>query len=153
MLDTFEETVKCVDGRYKVALPLKNEDAKMSLFDNETCARKRFSVLNHKFEKNLVLKEEYGKVLKCYEDNDNIIQVPLSERESPYPTYYMPHRPVIKDSVSSKIRPVFDASAAGPNGISLNDCLDTDPSLIPDLVEILLSFKKWNIAVLIHINW
>lgn len=48
----------------------------------------------------------------------------------------MPHRPVIRDSISSKVRLVFDASAAGPNGVSLNNCLDSGPSLIPDLVEI-----------------
>ena len=59
----------------------------------------------------------------------------------------MPHRPVIKGNVSSKIRPVFDASAAGPNGISLNDYLESGPSLIPDLVEILLRFRKWNITL------
>ena len=112
------------------------------MLDNENCARKRLSVLNYKFEKNPVLKEEYDKVFKCYEDNNIIVEVPLSERESPYPTYYMPHRPVIKDNVSSKIRPVFDASAAGPNGISLNDCLESGPSLIPDLVEILLRFRR-----------
>ena len=59
----------------------------------------------------------------------------------------IPHRPVIKDSISSKVRPVFDASPAGPNGVSLNNCLDSGPSLIPDLVEILLGFRRWNIAL------
>lgn len=147
VLDTFEETVQYVNDRYEVALPWKNEDAKFSLLDNENCARKRLSVLNYKFEKNPDLKEEYNKVLKSYEENNIIVEVPQSEMESPYPTYYMPHRPVIKDCVSTKIRPVFDASAAGPNGISLNDCLESGPSLIPDLVEILLRFRRWNIAL------
>ena len=76
------------------------------------------SALNYKFEKNPDLKEAYDKVLKCYEENSIIVEVPLSEMESPYPTYYMPHRPVIRDCVTTKVRPVFDASAAGPNGIS-----------------------------------
>ena len=58
MLDTFEQTVKYADGRYEVALTWKNEDDKLSLLDNENCARKRLSVLNYKFEKNPVLKEE-----------------------------------------------------------------------------------------------
>ena len=42
---------------------------------------------------------------------------------------------------------MFDASAAGPNGNSLNDCLESGPSLIPDLVEILLRFRRWNVAL------
>ena len=82
-----------------------------------------------------------------YEKDNIIVEVPHSEIESPYPTYYMPHRPIIRDSISSKVRPVFDASAAGPNGVSLNNCLDSGPSLIPDLVEILLRFRRWNIAL------
>ncbi|KAK4324412.1 hypothetical protein Pmani_004972 [Petrolisthes manimaculis] len=147
VLDTFEETVKYVNGRYEVALPWKSKDARLSLLDNEKCARKRLSVLNYKFEKNPDLKEEYDKVLKGYEDDNIIVEVPLSERKSPYPTFYLPHRPVIRDSISSKVRPVFDASAAGPNGVSLNDCLESGPSLIPDLVEILLRFRRWNIAL------
>lgn len=49
----------------------------------------------------------------------------------------MPHRPVVKEaSVSTKVRPVFDASSPGYNGVSLNDCLHAGPSLIPSLVEI-----------------
>lgn len=152
VLDSFEETVQYVNGRYEVALPWKNEDARLSLLDNEKCARKRLSVLNLKFEKNPDLKDEYDKVLKNYEESNIIVEVPLSEIESPYPTYYMPHRPVIKDCVSTKIRPVFDASAAGPNGISLNDCLESGPSLIPDLVGILLRFRRWNVALTADIS-
>ena len=50
-------------------------------------------------------------------------EVPQSELCSSYPMFYMPHHPVVRDSVSTKIRPVFDASASGPNGMSLNDCI------------------------------
>ena len=120
---------------------------KLSLLDHENCAKKRLSVLNYKFKKNPVLKEEFDQVFKCYEGNNIIVEVPLSERESPYLTNYMPHRPLIEDNVSSKIRSVFDASAAGPNGISLNDGLESGPSLIPDLVEILLRFRRWDIVL------
>lgn len=147
VLENFEDSVQFVDGRYEVALPWKNEDVKLKLLDNENVARKRLSVLNYKFVKNPDLKEAYDEVLKGYEENGIVVEVPLSEMESPYPTYYMPHRPVIRECVSTKIRPVFDASAAGPNGISLNNCLESGPSLIPDLVEILLRFRRWNVAL------
>ena len=115
--------------------------------NNENQARKRLSVLNRKFDQDPNLKLEYDKILASYEQDNVIIEVPDHELLSPYPTFYLPHRPVVKDSGSSKVRPVFDASATGSNGVSLNDCLDPGPSLLPDLVEILLRFRRWNIAL------
>ncbi|XP_076037863.1 uncharacterized protein LOC143023227 [Oratosquilla oratoria] len=147
VLDKFEDSVKFVDGRYEVALPWKSDVSKLSLLKNETGARKRLATLNSKFERNPSLRIEYDKVLKSYEDSNIIEEVPQSEMEGPYPIYYLPHRPVIKECVSSKIRPVFDASAVGSNGVSLNDCLESGPSLIPDLVEILLRFRRWKIGL------
>lgn len=147
VFNTFEETVQHVDGRYEVALPWKNDEAKLSLLNNESSARKRLSVLNYKLEKNPTLKDAYDEVFKSYEERGIIVEVPVSELEGPYPTYYMPHRPVVRECISTKVRPVFDASAAGPNGFSLNDCLESGPSLIPDLVEILLRFRRWNVAL------
>lgn len=103
--------------------------------------RKRLSVLYPE------LKEAYDQVLKSYEENGIIVGVPLSVMVSPDPTYYMPHRPVIREYISTKMRPMFNASAPGSNSISPNDCLESGSSLIPDLVEILLKFRKWNVAL------
>ncbi|XP_076030380.1 uncharacterized protein LOC143018676 [Oratosquilla oratoria] len=147
VLDNFEKSVKFVDGGYEVVLPWKSDVSKLSLLDNETGARRRLATLYSKFERSPSLRVEYDKVLKSYEDSNIIEEIPQSEMEGPYPIYYMPHRPVIKECVFSKIRPVFDASAVGPNGVSLNDCLESGPSLIPDLVEILLRFRRWKIGL------
>jgi hypothetical protein len=60
----------------------------------------------------------------------------------------MPHRPVVREHHSTtKVRPVFDASATAENGISLNDCLEVGPNLLPDLVEVLLRFRRNKIAL------
>ena len=54
----------------------------------------------------------------------------------------MHHRPVVKESsISTKVRPVFDASTKGHNNVSLNDCFETGPSLIPDLLGNLIRFR------------
>ena len=83
-----------------------------------------------------------------YEKDGTIEEVPPSEYNSPYPVFYLPHRPVVREcSNSTKVRPVFDASAVGYNGISLNDCLECGTSLNPDLVKVLIRFRRWKVAL------
>ena len=42
------------------------------------------------------------------------------------PVFYLPHHAVMRESsLSARIRPIFDASAQGYNGVTLNDCLET----------------------------
>ena len=53
----------------------------------------------------------------------------------------------LKLSLPTKVHPVFDASAKEINGVSLNDCLETGPNMMPDLPAILLRFRRWRIAL------
>ncbi len=65
-------------------------------------------------------------------------EIPSNELVCENPIFYMPHRPVVKEtSNSTKVRPVFDALGSGYNGISLNDCLWKGQSLNPDSVEVI----------------
>ncbi|XP_068250435.1 uncharacterized protein [Palaemon carinicauda] len=101
-----------------------------------------------KLEHDKELKKEYQKVFDSYESDHIIEEVPRQEISGVNPVYYMPHRPVVKlSSSSTKIKPVFDASASCYDGVSLNDCLSSGPSLNPDLVEVLIRFRRWPIAV------
>ncbi|XP_068232198.1 uncharacterized protein [Palaemon carinicauda] len=144
----FESTVKFVNGRYEVALPWKDDSAKGRLLNNVVIAHKRLGRLMVKLEHDKELKKEYQKVFDSYESDHIIEEVPRQEISGVNPVYYMPHRPVVKlSSSSTKIRPVFDASASCYNGVSLNDCLSSGPSLNPDLVEVLIRFRRWPIAV------
>ena len=43
---------------------------------------------------------------------------------------YLPHRHVIKEDSTIRIRSVFDALAVGNNRLSLNQCLETGPDWI-----------------------
>ena len=90
----------------------------------------------------------YNSVFHGYESQGIIEEVPENEIKSERPIYYMPHHPVIKEkSISTQVRPVFDVSSPSYNNISLNDCLLTGPSLVPDLFEVLIRFRKWQIAL------
>ena len=150
VLQQFSDKIRFCNGRYEVALPWKSDVAKQRLQNNEKLARKRLQSLNVKFGTSPRLRERYDNVFKEYESDCIIEEVPPIERDGSleHPVYYLPHRPVIRESSNStKVRPVFDASAVGYNGISLNDCLECGPSLNPDLVEVLIRFRRWKVAL------
>lgn len=63
--------------------------------------------------------------------------------------YYLPHRPVIKlESSTTKVRPVFNASAKTTTGVNLNDKLQAGPNLQDDLARILLRMNFLSFAFL-----
>ena len=81
-------------------------------------------------------------------DTSIVEEVPVDEMACENPVFYMPHRPVVRESaVSTKVRPVFDASAKGYNGISLNDCMEIGPCLLTNLTQILIRFRRWKFAL------
>ena len=62
----------------------------------------------------------------------------------------LPHHAVIReDKQTTKARVVFDASARDSNGVSLNNCLEAGPPLQPDLVGILLRFRKNHVGIVL----
>ena len=61
--------------------------------------------------------------------------------------YYLPHHCVFKDSTTTKLRVVFDASSKSPYGNSLNDCLLLGPRLQDDVFVILISFRLHQYAL------
>ena len=152
VLEKFQSDLKLRHGRYEVALPWKpGYDGK--LVDNISIARNRLNSLRRKLSRDADLKDRYNSVLHEMEENQIIEEVPVDQLSSPYPTFYLPHRPVVKESSSStKVRPVFDASAKGANNVSLNDCMETGPNLVPSLVEILCRFRRWPVAVVADVR-
>ena len=144
----FKQHIKYVDGRYEVGFPWKPGMAD-TLQDNEKLARVRLDSLCRKLDKDTDLQCRYNSVLQEMENDGIIEEVPVDQKVSPHPaTFYMPHRPVVKESSSTtKVRPVFDASAAGRNGVSLNDCMEAGPNLMPNLPEILIRFRRRKIAL------
>ena len=143
VLQEFKESVSYDDGRYVVKLPWKSDGSVSKLMDNRDAAESRLASLTRKLDRDPVLKEKYDSVLTEMEASGVICEVPSEELCSEFPTYYMPHRPVVKQSSSGiKVRPVFDASARGYNGVSLNDCVEAGPAMIPSLPDVLLRFRR-----------
>lgn len=62
-------------------------------------------------------------------------------------SFYCPHHAVIKESLTTKLRVVFDGSAKSTSGHSLNDLLMTGPSIQQDLFSIICRFRTHNIVL------
>ena len=147
VLSSFKKDVAFTDGRYVTGFPWQ-KGSKYRLLDNEKLARKRLCNLNHKLSGNPDLKARYDGVFQQMLDSGVIEKVPLEEIECSRPKFYMPHRPVVReDKLTTKVRPVFDASAKGYNQVSLNDCMEVGPCLLSNLTEILVRFRRWPVAV------
>ena len=89
--------------------------------------------------------DEYDSIFKDWLSEGIIQQVPDAEKNCW--GHYLPHRHVIKENSTTRIRPVFDASAKDHQFPSLNECLEKGPSLIELVSDILLRFRIGKIGV------
>ena len=125
VLNQFNDSVTFSSDRYQVKLPWKSDGSVSQLRDNRAAAEGRLSSLSRRLSRDSVMQDRYDAVLQEIEGAGIIVEVPASELVSEHPTFYLPHRPVLKQTGSLKVRPVFDASAKGPNGISLTKTTTT----------------------------
>ena len=84
--------------------------------------------LVQKLERKPELFQQYREIINEQEEQ-GIIEKVTQEPEGR--EFYLPHRPVVRESAeSTKVRIVYDASAkANDDSLSLNDCLETGPTL------------------------
>ena len=130
------------DGRYVVCLPRITPTPSMGASRNLAVRR---SNQNEKSLKKKGKLPEFQAALEEYHHLDHAEEVPDSDRDAPH--YYMPVHGVFKaSSTTTKVRPVFDASAPTSNGVSLNDTLRQGPNLYPQLTDILLKFRTHTIG-------
>ncbi|GFT09054.1 uncharacterized protein TNCV_4105201 [Trichonephila clavipes] len=89
--------------------------------------------------------KEYASIFDEWEALKIIDRVTETKIETD--AYYLPHRAVFKISETTKIRPVFDATAREGNNPSLNDCLLKGPNLIELIPDILDRFRMFPIRL------
>ncbi|GFS63804.1 DUF1758 domain-containing protein [Trichonephila clavipes] len=132
-LTDFKNKMKILpDGRYEVKLPWKCNSE--NLPSNKELTWKRHLWMMNKL-RNGKFFEDYKSVFRQWEDLNIIERVPEVELNNE--CHYLPYRPVIKlDSATTKIQPVFDASAREKGKPSLNDCLYKGVNLIELIPDI-----------------
>ncbi|GFT00127.1 integrase catalytic domain-containing protein [Trichonephila clavipes] len=146
-LNHFQKPISVdISGRYEVALPWVLDNKLLSsnrkLAEDRLESTKRKLIATGKFE-------EYQDVLDLWLSG-KIIEEVNDDKENF--VHYLPHRPVIKENSTSKIRPVFDASARTKGSPSLNDCLEKGPNFIEVIPTKLNRFRRYKIGVISDIE-
>ncbi|XP_060875913.1 uncharacterized protein LOC132949153 [Metopolophium dirhodum] len=112
-------------GRFVVTLPFLKSSPLLG--DSKTLAFQRFKALKYRLIRNKNLQAQYAEFMHDYLTAGHMELIPPSELGNPY-HYYIPHHCVLKpDSLTTKLRVVFNASAKTSAGISLNESMHTGP--------------------------
>ena len=137
-------------GTYNVQLPWKSN--KQELPTNFELSKRRLKSLIFTLKtKDQALISKYNSQLMEQLDLGFIEKV--QEPTNATVIHYIPHFPVFKDSATTKMRIVYDASAkTSPSALCLNDCLYTGPNLIQNLSSILIKFRKHKVAFVADIE-
>ncbi|XP_075163061.1 uncharacterized protein LOC142235687 [Haematobia irritans] len=142
--ELYKSTTKRNDeGRYIVSLPFKEEYPQdINLGHSRASAMAKYFRNESRLLKIPQFKNEYDSTLEEYLTLKHMVPVsaPNPLHDSSY--YYLPHHAVIKpESTTTKVRVVFNASAASSNGSSLNDLLHIGPSVQNDLTLLILKWR------------
>jgi len=144
ILKNFEESVtRDKSGRYEVSMPWI--EGHPPLLNNFEIAKTRLDRLMKKLE-NDGYYSEYDQVFNEWLSEGIIEVIPPDEINNE--GYYLPHRHVVKlSSTTTKLRPVFDASAKFKNQPSLNQCIEKGINLLSLIPSILIGFRISRIGV------
>ena len=129
-----EQLTRNAEGWYETGLPWKGNHPPLP--NNKVGSLKRLESTVRRLEKQGLL-EQYDAVIK-EQLVDGIVEP--AEEQVVGREFYIPHKPVIRESAeSTKLRIVYDASArAYDKAPSLNDCLHAGPPLQNQLWSVLV---------------
>lgn len=138
-------------GRFIVALPTK-PSVISRLGNSKDIADRRFYSLERRLNASPTLKQAYSAFIDEYVQLGHMKLIEDSQPE-PKPSYYLPHHCIVRpDSITTKLRVVFDASCSTDSGVSLNDALLVGPVIQDDLLTIVLRFRMPRFAVIADIE-
>ena len=148
-LNNFRTNISFKDGKYITRLPWKDEN--VDLPPNKNMAYRRLCSLWKNLAENREKLECYDGIIKDQLSRDFVEKIEDCSYDGNR-VHYLPHHCIEKDSATTPLRVVFDCSAKTKNSLSLNDCLMTGPSLVTDLVSILLRFRLHKYAAVADIE-
>jgi hypothetical protein len=132
-------------SRYQVSLPWK-EGCLIESSGYPQCV-KRLEHVYSRLKSQPELLKEYDNVMR--QQLETGIIEPVSKPTEFDSTHYLPHHGVIRrEKLTTKVRVVFDGSAKhGDATLSINECLEKGPNLVPHLFDVLVKFRGFPIGV------
>ncbi|XP_025991647.2 uncharacterized protein LOC113004001 [Solenopsis invicta] len=125
------------DGRYIVRLPVV--DPLLDLTATKRAALRALTATEKRFARDDRLRELYLNFMRTYEELGHMVR---SDAATGARVSYLPHHGVLREASSTtKLRVVFNGSAAGSCGESLNRSLLVGPNLLPPLADVLLRWR------------
>ena len=138
-----EQLVRSPEGWYETGLPWRGNHPPLP--SNKEGSLRRLNNLTRKLSCDGIT-GEYNRIIE-EQKNQGIVE--LASNAPTGQEFYLPHKPVIRQSAqSTKTRVVYDASAkASPNAPSLNECLYPGPPLQNKLWDVLVRHRSFPVAL------
>ncbi|XP_073966851.1 uncharacterized protein [Choristoneura fumiferana] len=138
------ETIRHIDGRYMVKWPWVEYPPRMPT--NFGLAYGRLKGLLQRLNESSM--KEYQNILE-EQLNNGVIEI-INPDEDVYiqkvpPIHYLPHHMVKQEGKKGRI--VYDASGKLKESKSLNECMYKGPSMIGDLIALLIQFRTNKVAI------
>lgn len=131
-------TIRESNGRFSVRIPLKQSAD--TLGNSYNLAKRQFLALERKLAGSSTLKIMYTKFMTEYLSLGHMNRI----ENYKFPNFFLPHHGVLReDSLTTKLRVVFNASQKTTSGLSLNDIQMPGPALQNELFAILLRFRQY----------
>ncbi|XP_017875754.1 uncharacterized protein LOC108622406 [Ceratina calcarata] len=146
----FSRTVQRTnEGRFVVRLPFKVPHPEIELGDSLRCALSALTRLRKKLDQESTLVTQYSEFLAEYESMEHMTKLRSIEPSR----LYIPHRAVVRaESMTTKLRVVFNASSVTSSGRSLNDLLHIGPKLQRDITIILTNWRLYQFVMVADIE-
>ena len=145
ILDKFSQSIHFKGGHYEVTLPWKSSHPLLP--DNLGLSQKRLEGLLQRLKQKPDIMGEYDTIIKRQLQQGIVEEVCQPDGGIPGRVHYLPHHAVVrKDKDTTKVRVVYDASAKA-TGCSLNECLHKGPKFEQKILEILLRFRTYQVAL------
>ncbi|XP_030758531.1 uncharacterized protein LOC115884170 [Sitophilus oryzae] len=139
--DHFTKNFQRIQEGNFVSIPFKESIKKLG--DSRERALEYFYSQGVRLERKPELKREYIKFKNEYLSMGHMTEVKEGEFDNTV-SYFLPHHTMVRDeSVTTKVRVVFNASMKTKSGLSLNDIQYCGPTLQDELLAIILRFRKY----------
>lgn len=138
-----ETTRRDDNGKFVVSMPYKNGKEPV-LGDSKKLALATLFQLAKKFAKSPELRKQYTEAIHDQIEKGHMVLV----ETPPENAHYIAHHAVFKESTTTKLRAVYNASQKTSNGLSLNEQLAIGKLDQPTIFTLMIRWRKPKIAII-----